>query len=377
MKHPLTSTLLACFALCGLAAAQQLHVPGDHATIQQAINAASPGMTIVIHGGTHPPIVVDRSLTLVGDPAPLIVNADVPESSGIAAPPVRLAGPGGGSVVFADIEVGGTVDGFLFHTARAGILGSGFDELHLYGCTVDGPRWIYLTGVAAGAPAVETSVEYLMISDSTVRGAYSSSDDCYGGGPPGPTGVLAPNATAYVFDSTVVGGGSHSICMYGGCPPSGGAGGTGIDAYVMWEAGNTLLGGAGADYWEVGFGDPILCGHAPDGFPVDVLNQFTMLNDLNEVTPLRIGQPWSLTWNKGPSIFAIFFEETFPHFDLQIGPVFIDLVGPREQRFYGAGPITHTASIPNVPALIGRKVTAQAFEFGAFVTRPVTRVILP
>ena len=110
MKLPIRLTPLACLVLTGSAVAQ-LHVPGDYATIQLAIDNASPGTTILIHGGTYGPIVVDKALTFVGDPAPLIVNNNIAEAPLLAAPPVRLAGPGSGSVVFSNVNVGGTVDG--------------------------------------------------------------------------------------------------------------------------------------------------------------------------------------------------------------------------------------------------------------------------
>ncbi len=46
--------------------ADTIHVPWQFANLQDAINFADPGDVILVDGGTHGPIVVDRPLTIVG-----------------------------------------------------------------------------------------------------------------------------------------------------------------------------------------------------------------------------------------------------------------------------------------------------------------------
>lgn len=60
--------LLAVLALCAAqAAAATINVPGDYATIQAAINAASPGDTIQIAPGTYAESLdINKTLTIVG-----------------------------------------------------------------------------------------------------------------------------------------------------------------------------------------------------------------------------------------------------------------------------------------------------------------------
>jgi nitrous oxidase accessory protein NosD len=56
---PITLTILAAAALCAsqTAAATDIFVPGDHATIQGAVDAAAPGDNIIVTGGTYTELV--------------------------------------------------------------------------------------------------------------------------------------------------------------------------------------------------------------------------------------------------------------------------------------------------------------------------------
>ena len=76
------STVLVGSAVTPVKAATTIHVPGDYATIQAAVNAAADGDTIVVAAGTYGvstgevfPITIDRQVTLLGaqanvDPRP-------------------------------------------------------------------------------------------------------------------------------------------------------------------------------------------------------------------------------------------------------------------------------------------------------------------
>ena len=91
----LASASLAAILAAGSTPAQ-IEVPGDYATLQAAITAAAPGSTIVV---TTPvlqgPIVIDKPLTIIGDPVANL-GTEGPCFSPIPVP-IELAGPGGGT----------------------------------------------------------------------------------------------------------------------------------------------------------------------------------------------------------------------------------------------------------------------------------------
>jgi nitrous oxidase accessory protein NosD len=68
-RCPLLGVLLALLLGAGVVHAETLVVPGDHATIQAAVDAAGPGDTIIVKKGVHPgPVVVQgkTDLTIKG-----------------------------------------------------------------------------------------------------------------------------------------------------------------------------------------------------------------------------------------------------------------------------------------------------------------------
>ena len=74
----------------------QVYVPGDYATIQDAIDSVAAGTVIVVNGGTYDAIVIDKAVTLVGDPMPTIDNSSsetVPFVQDTSFSPLSPAGP--------------------------------------------------------------------------------------------------------------------------------------------------------------------------------------------------------------------------------------------------------------------------------------------
>lgn len=381
MKHqtPQRPCLLAPFAGLALALGlapvagatlQGVHVvPVDHATIQEAIDASAPGDVVLVRGGSHTgTIVIDRPLTLMARPR---ASLHPPAESGFQPPAVQLAGSGAGTVVLCGLDIGGVANGLIDYACSAGIEGGGFDALHLLDCDVAGPTWSFLTGVASGAPALRTSVAQVLVQGSTLRGANSGNDDCYGSGPPGPSGIQAMGATVTVLDSTVRGGGSQPICGYGSCPV-GGAGGAGIDCLAVLQAGSTIEGGRGATYFIAG--DPTPCGTAPDGAP-STGTVTTLPGVLSSDGPPGIGRAWRLSWTLAGPGYLVGDLGLVPPTPAPPpgGLLFFD----GSPAFLQAVPASGTASprFPLDPSLVGRTVVMQGFTPRQGFERPLVGCI--
>ncbi|MFH2001186.1 MAG: hypothetical protein ABIK28_16005, partial [Planctomycetota bacterium] len=70
--------ILSCLSLCSFAQSGTIYVPGDYASIQDALNAASSGDTVLVAPGTYVEAVVfpDRSVTLKSMEGPEITVID-------------------------------------------------------------------------------------------------------------------------------------------------------------------------------------------------------------------------------------------------------------------------------------------------------------
>jgi nitrous oxidase accessory protein len=80
--------------LAALVAATVLVVApgGPYTTIDAALAAAQPGDTIEVHGGVHPAVVIDKSITLRGVDSPLLDGGGVGDVVSIEAPDVTIEG---------------------------------------------------------------------------------------------------------------------------------------------------------------------------------------------------------------------------------------------------------------------------------------------
>jgi len=141
-------TLLALLLtpwLAHTAQAEVLHVPAQFAQLQDAIAAAAPGDVILIQGGTHEDVVIDKPLHLAGHATarplftPLEWDGSLPFDT---TPAVTLAGPGQGAVTLSAIDFGGST-GSVFATQNTpAIEGGGFAELRLLHCDIQAPTWV-------------------------------------------------------------------------------------------------------------------------------------------------------------------------------------------------------------------------------------------
>jgi len=355
-----------------------LNVPGDYADLQEAIYRALPGDTILVHGGVWGPLTIDKPLTLLGNARPLIQGDGTPPYD--FSPPITLAGPGWGDVVLADLEIGGTIHGYAYTatSSRPGIEGGGFAELHIVDSHVEGPRWVGLTGLGLGVPAIDVHVPFLVIERSFVKGARTDTDDTFMTmGVDGAPGVLAGD-TVVLLDSTVEGGDSgefrypSSSCGFG-CP--GGRGGPGILCSTLYHAGSTIRGGAGA-IWTTDSWTP--CCQDQGGEPMVVGAEIELANELTGPGEMSVGRSYSLQAQaQGPA--AVLFASLGlnpPRLLPSMGQLFLDL-GTLVRLGAVSTPGEVAIRVPLDPDLLGLEVAFQLLDPTTGLTRPVVAVAHP
>jgi hypothetical protein len=370
----------AMTALAGIAAGQ-IHVPGDYPDPQTAVDNASPGDVIVVHGGTWtsagpgPALLIDKALTLIGAPAPTF---EPPFSGGTGhqPPAVRLAGPGAGTVVLANVRTGGQTSGFTWSHVQGGLAGGGFAEVHVYDSTIAAATWAFLTGIGEGASAIDVDVPFLLLSGCVVRASDGADDGCYGAVPDGDAGVRC-TGTVVVLDSDVAGGSYRQPCFFTpGCQPiTSGDGGAGIVAARVDEAGSSIAGGPGAQWSDV-LGMP--CGSASDGPAVVATTHVSLANDLTVARPTRLGGAVALAWSTPGPVIHLFYSRPGPPVTIApaLGQAYLD---PARARLAGvfAAPGGVSFAVPPFAALVGLELTFQGVDLPGVVSRPVAVVLVP
>jgi hypothetical protein len=360
--------------------ADVIRVPSQVADLQDAIDMASPGDVLLIDGGTHGPILVDIPLTLVGVAGnrPFLRAPFVGESGDAS---VQLAGPGSGVVTLSSLDIGGTIDGTFFGLAHAGIRGTGFDELRITHCGVLAPTWIMPTGIGDGGPAIDIDIPLLVVQDSVVIGG-SGTDDGSG------LSVFAIPRAGLGIDTTgdvvlheawVAGGAGYSQVAFDPllCPLpcgmfSGGQGGTGLRANVLWAGSNTVAGGAGGVLSCPT--SPIQCVFA-DGQSLDVQGLIDLVLTLETFGPITLGEFWVLAYGIQPMAPAYLALSLFPTPPTAIaeGTFFMDPANFR-LRILPATPggvgIVQFA-VPADPVLVGLTVVLQTWQAGVGLSAPV------
>jgi hypothetical protein len=360
----------------------QIDVPGDYPDPQSAVDAASPGDVIVIHGGTWsgtgglPALTIDRAVTVIGAPAPRFV----PPFNGFGQQPpaVRLVRPGSGTVVLENVVLGGQTNGAQFGSQSGGLVGGGFADVLVYDATITAPDWVALTGIGLGSSGIDLNVPFLLLSRCDVSASNTEDDGCYGFAAEGRAGVKS-TGTVVVLDSSVVGGTHLNPCFPSpGCGPiPGGTGGPGVQATRVDEAGSTISGGPGAS-WSDSMGVP--CGSASVGSAVRASRHITLANNLLVSSPAYVGTTVGLQWNTpGPLIELYYTRGVSAPYTLV--PGFPDAyLRPGEVRRLGtfaAGGHWRGISLQVPPAaiLIGTVFTFQGFNPPTTVTRPVSIVL--
>jgi hypothetical protein len=374
---------LALLPFISAAAWGQIHVPGDHPDPQSAVDAAIPGDVIVVHGGTWtaaglvPALVIDKPLTLIGDPAPTF-EPPFSGGTGYQPPAIRLAGPGSGTVTLANVRTGGQTSGITWSHMEGGLAGGGFAEVHVYDSTIAAPAWISLTGVGAGATGSDVDVAYLLLSGCDVSASDGADDGCYGSVPDGDAGVRS-TGTVVVLDSDVAGGSYRQPCFFTpGCQPiTSGDGGPGIVATRVDEAGSSITGGPGAQWSDV-IGTS--CGSAADGPAVVATTHVALANDLTVARPTRIGGAIALAWTTpGPWLYLVVSAPAHPRtLRPALGQAYLAPARARLVGLFTSGPTGSTQiALPALPALLGIELTFQGVDPPGHVTRPVSVIVMP
>ena len=377
--------------------ADQVRVPEDFSTLQAAVNAAQPGDVIIVTGGVHPPVVINKALTLVGDwsDRPVIRPASPGEETNpfVQDAAVTLAGPGSGTVTLSMFELAGTADASYFGTAGQALSGGGFSEVRVVHCELVAPSWFQPTGIglAPHAIALDGDVGWLLVSQSTVIGGEGTYDAAPSGPltlPSGGDGIRAPSTSVTVVDSFVRGGDGMDVVYNGGiyaptgCDDvSGGLGGRGVVASALHHAASQLMGGDGA---ELNVFSPLgglfyLCTR-PSGAAIAGMSDVVDLpGTLFGSGAMVSGSTWTLTWfASSPSVLLVLSPALVPPLDVgSKGLLFMD---PNQLFFIalpGAGLMNTSFPVPADMSLLGWPLALQIYDAQVGLTRPVYSSFVP
>jgi hypothetical protein len=125
----LTALGLASFA------SDQVHVPGDFNSPQEAVDASSAGSTIIVAGGTWGPPMIDKPLAMIGEPR-AIFEAGIGGNgySRGTDPAILLFGSGSRKVTLVNLTASQNYERLSSYqpsSISAGIAGVNFDSVHL------------------------------------------------------------------------------------------------------------------------------------------------------------------------------------------------------------------------------------------------------
>lgn len=357
-----------------------VRVPDDAPTLREAIRRSSPGGVIVVRGEQEP-VVVDRPLSILGDPTFAIDRGElVWGDAPCAAPAVTLAGAGEGVVTLAGLSCG-----FMGECAvpAPAVAGGGFDELRLVDCSLSTFQTVF-GGGAYGSPCVEVDVPLVLVAGSHVRGGRADVDECIGllfGD--GCAAVLAPQSTVVALDSTLLGGDGGYLCCHGcACPQTlrglGGVGGDGVVAREVFQAGSLIAPGSGSTFFVLG-PSSIDCGRQPSGVAVVADAHVVLADALRGAPRMTPGASYTLAWSRGGRTRSFWFAEGFQAPQPLPGGSW-SFLPAASAVFAGtlpAEPASWTFAVPAAVGLLRGPFTFQAVDEEGTVTRPVSALVGP
>ncbi len=378
-------TILLLLGLSSPATAGIIVVPADQPTLQAAINAASPGETILIQTSVDQHIgvgllTVDKPLIIIGDPVCNIL-VDYLHPGGVS-----LQGPGSGELTLVNTTIG------YVHGDSNGaplVFGGGFDTVRLVGCSIRHDNLFPTGALTLVYPAVDLlAVPLVVIVDSELLGGPAGTDSCQPTGSTfniGQPGLQAPQASVFVTNSTISGGrGGTSQTTSAPCdlPSWRGKGGDGIVAAEAHVWDSTIAGGAGADWYSYhsgvcDFGSLVACGSQPDGQPL-VITGATVVGGSRlqqSSAEIDLGSTWSLSWDgstpglapdlsgcSGSCLGYLYMAFAAPAQPLSLGAGYVYL-DPGQAFLYGVFPPAASSQldfqVPLVTSLIGLPLTSQ------------------
>lgn len=224
--------------------------------LQRALDAAQVGDIVLVRGGVHGPIRIEKGLHLLADPTARIRLPST--SSGGARAAIEIRAGARAAVTLAGLVVDPLADGGADPEVAPAIRAEGCGRVALIECRLEGGSHapgLPVGPAADGAPALEArGVAEIWLSRTHLRGGaggvHASSPRGARSGNGG-AGVHAPDALVLSLRSTSRGGDGGTLQVFGGPLARGGAGtggvgGCGVEARLLIDVGSMLKGGDGA-----------------------------------------------------------------------------------------------------------------------------------
>ncbi|GJM20815.1 MAG: hypothetical protein DHS20C15_07300 [Planctomycetota bacterium] len=382
-------------------------MPTDFAALQDAIDAAAPGDTIVIDGGEHEYLRIDKPLTLVGRATntPFLKSrAGGPVGPGIIPQePALSIEDTEGLVTLIGVRVGGASSAQILANSTTTLMATGPGDLRVLHSTVRALDWLDGSEFAPanGALFAGFGLHTLTVVDSTILGTPHLAEGglyCYSNLHDGSSalGAFELEQPMVLLDTHVAGGASYDDAFYGdGChsitsfvPTScdditKGLGGTGVASTgEVWMAGSSALGGRGARLFWTGR-------DAPAGFPCEKSQgpAFAVAGTLDLDTGAQLhgtgalveGRLFTLEWQVAAnSVLLAGPALVNPQARAGSTPLFVDPDQLRMKPLEGAGAGSLSILVPSLSdEMLGQVMAFQIFTPGVGLSRPLIAAMQP
>ncbi|MEX1023959.1 MAG: hypothetical protein WD226_02680 [Planctomycetota bacterium] len=314
-------TLLSTLVLVAPAVrAADIHVhPTSPDALQLAIDAAAPGDTLFIHGGTYSAITITKPLELVADPVASVEGVNTPSSpQWVLQRPITMAGPNAGTVTLQNIRTVGVYN-VTIHFARAEPLVKvdGFDRAVFIGCDIREPQYI-ADGHIDGAPAIQATAPEVFLFDCTIRALNPAT--AMTAVPGTRPAIDAANSTVIASDCDIEGGFFPFIILFNCTQPAppDALGAAGVVADRLFQTGGSIRGGRGPMLFCSGGTPPPTL---PPG-PAFIVNQrVVQRHSLDQLTRPTVGGTWRIdvTTGKLGALLIVGHELGALNFDPALG----------------------------------------------------------